>query len=197
MGRTYRTPMAIMGPGSWLLPACLICWRRCMLTKRREDAKHDSVEDNGLFCRDAGTAAQPLPGAGDFCRGDFRCLRVFGTAPAQGAPQVHPLDAVSFPLDRRGHRLGYVSLLALTRGASRSFALRGLHGASDRPEKLALRYAGSSSSVVRASTSKRPVIFAFGFLDGQILDAGKACAHQTVFIEFPVRIAVGTKGGRR
>src|SRR5262245_23487656 len=38
-----------------------------------------------------------------------------------------------------------------------------------------------------------PVILALAFLDGQIVGAGNAQAHQSVLVEFPVLVAVAAK----
>ncbi len=38
--------------------------------------------------------------------------------------------------------------------------------------------------------SKRPAIFAFVFVNQHIINAGNAPAHQAMFVEFPVLIAV-------
>jgi hypothetical protein len=43
---------------------------------------------------------------------------------------------------------------------------------------------------VRA-TPQRPVIFALGFRDGQVVDAGVPQAHQSLLVEFPVLVAIG------
>ena len=38
-----------------------------------------------------------------------------------------------------------------------------------------------------------PVKFPAGFLDRQVIDAGKAMQHQPIFIERPVFVTVGTE----
>src|SRR5262245_39054120 len=43
--------------------------------------------------------------------------------------------------------------------------------------------------IVRASP-ERPVIFALGVFDREVVDAGDANAHQAAFVEFPVLVAV-------
>ncbi len=46
--------------------------------------------------------------------------------------------------------------------------------------------------IVRTA-SKRPAIFAFAFGYRYIIDAGNAPAHQTMFVKFPVLVAVTAK----
>src|SRR5215467_11406666 len=40
---------------------------------------------------------------------------------------------------------------------------------------------------------KRPMIFAFAFLDRQVINAGDAKAHQPLFVELPIFIAIAAK----
>ena len=43
------------------------------------------------------------------------------------------------------------------------------------------------------TTPERPMVFALGFANRQIIDAGEAPPHVTVFVEFPILIAVGAE----
>lgn len=47
--------------------------------------------------------------------------------------------------------------------------------------------------VIIRPTPQRPVEFAVAFLDRQVVDAGEPVSHQTVLIELPVFVAVGTE----
>src|SRR5215475_10283938 len=40
---------------------------------------------------------------------------------------------------------------------------------------------------------ERPMIFAFAFLDRQVVDAGDAKAHQPLIVELPIFIAIAAK----
>ena len=40
---------------------------------------------------------------------------------------------------------------------------------------------------------ERPMIFAFALLDRQVIDAGDAKAHQPLFVELPIFIAIAAK----
>ena len=76
-----------------------------MLMKRREGAR-----------RERGTRIEDQPSAGhvDFRFGDFRVLRVPGAPSSRRPGEIHLVVAVSFSVNRRGHRLGHVPLLALS-----------------------------------------------------------------------------------
>jgi len=47
--------------------------------------------------------------------------------------------------------------------------------------------------VIVRTASKRPAIFAFALGDRSIVDAGNAAAHETMFVKFPVLVAVTAK----
>src|ERR1700682_5275807 len=47
--------------------------------------------------------------------------------------------------------------------------------------------------MVVGATAERPVIFSFALLDRKIIDARDAQAHQAMFVEFPVLVAVAAE----
>ncbi len=75
-----------------------------MRMKRRVDAKHErrSRIEAQSFASDAALRT------GDFCR-----IRLLEPAEAHRAGEIHLVVAVPVPIDRRGNRLGHVSLLAV------------------------------------------------------------------------------------
>ena len=51
----------------------------------------------------------------------------------------------------------------------------------------------AQSRVIVGAPAERPVILAIALLDGKIVDAGDAQAHQTMLVEFPVLVAVAAE----
>lgn len=47
--------------------------------------------------------------------------------------------------------------------------------------------------MIVGSWALRPMKFAFGFGNRQIVNAGMTLFHQAIFVEFPILIAVGAK----
>jgi len=70
----------------------------------------------GVARRDerSGFSPQPFSGDGVIRAADFDRVRLFEPAANQRANQVHPVVTDSLFADWRGHRLGDVSLLAIT-----------------------------------------------------------------------------------
>src|SRR5215472_14196063 len=135
--RTFRAPTATTEPGSWPRQAFSICSRPCTPMKRREVAKHDlarvgnvcGVRANRADRREAHSPAS----LGDFCSGNFGCLRVSRPSSAQGAGEVHFVDSVAVSAGRRWHRLGNVSFLALNfRSVATAFLRQALSGSALR-----------------------------------------------------------------
>ena len=51
----------------------------------------------------------------------------------------------------------------------------------------------AQARVIIRTAAKRPMVLALALLDGEIIDAGNAQAHQAVVIEFPVLVAIAAK----
>src|SRR3984893_10672558 len=47
--------------------------------------------------------------------------------------------------------------------------------------------------MIVGAAAERPVELAFAFLDREIVDAGDAKAHQAVFVEFPILVAIAAE----
>jgi hypothetical protein len=47
--------------------------------------------------------------------------------------------------------------------------------------------------MIVGAAAERPVELAFALLDREIVDAGDAQAHQAVFVEFPILVAVAAE----
>ena len=75
-----------------------------MRMKRRVDAKHErrSRIETQSFASDAALRS-----------GDFRGVRLLEPTAAPRPGEIHPVVAVSLPVNRCGNRLGHVSLLAV------------------------------------------------------------------------------------
>src|SRR5262245_60636747 len=64
--------------------------------------------------------------------------------------------------------------------------MSGVHGRLLKPEI-------AQGRMVVGAPAERPVIFAFAFLERQIVDAGDAQAHQAVLVELPVLVAIAAE----
>jgi hypothetical protein len=71
-------------------------------------------------------------------------------------------------------------------------------GASDGNDLTGVPAAASKSEIAQGrvivgTATKRPVVAALALRDREIVDAGNAQAHQAVFVELPILVAVATK----
>src|ERR1700722_1608301 len=71
---------------------------------------------------------------------------------------------------------------------------KSLSNSTTRPlRSAALETEFAQARVLRGTSAERPMIFALGLRNRQIVDAGDAQSHQSMLVEFPVFIAVAAK----
>lgn len=73
------------------------------------------TRQRGVAKRERRDGFQPESSASDagVCAGDFDCVWILEPPPAPRAREIHRVVALPFLVNRRGHRLGDVSVLAL------------------------------------------------------------------------------------
>jgi len=138
-----------------------------------------------VSCRTSGAATLSKISGGE----SMEAASLFPDAHLCGACSSHTLDTPRAFLGTI--RVGFLVCLSLVeRSRSPQFASAQL---SRHCLKHCLKPEVAKARMIVRAASLWPMKLALGFLNRQVVDAGIAAAHQAVFVELPVLVAVGAE----